>query len=124
MLRNIKSILKNIKSIESLFSNKKKDRNDALFQLFFYSILLKNKFKESTRIIPGLMNIRDLNKSNFSINISINNQIVEDVNPYIDEFESLLITKLSEIFDVDKPFTENDDINSCTYCAYKNLHSG
>ena len=116
--------IKNIKSIESLFSNKKKDRNDAVFQLFFYSILLKNKFKESTRIIPGLMNIRDLNKSNFSINISINNQIVEDVNPYIDEFESLLITKLSEIFDVDKPFTENDDINSCTYCAYKNLHSG
>ncbi|MFL2990719.1 MAG: PD-(D/E)XK nuclease family protein [Cytophagales bacterium] len=54
--------IKNIKSIESLFSNKKKDRNDAVFQLFFYSVLLKNKFKHSTRIIPGLMNIRDLNK--------------------------------------------------------------
>jgi hypothetical protein len=116
--------VKNIKSIESLFSNKKKDRNDAVFQLFFYSILLKNKFKKSHRIVPGLMNIREINKGNFSINISINNKKIEDINPYIEEFESLLIKKLSEIFDADKPFTENDDIDSCTYCAYKNLHSG
>ena len=116
--------IKNIKSIESLFSNKKKDRNDAVFQLFFYSVLLKNKFKHSTKIIPGLMNIRDINNVNFSINISINNKKIEDINPYIEEFESLLIIKLSEIFDIDKPFSENDDIDSCTYCAYKNLHSG
>jgi hypothetical protein len=69
------------------------------------------------------MNIREINKGNFSINISINNKKIEDINPYIAEFESLLIKKLSEIFDADKPFTENDDIDSCTYCAYKNLHS-
>ena len=34
---------KKIKSIDLLFSDRKKDRNDAIFQLLFYSILLKRK---------------------------------------------------------------------------------
>ena len=70
------------------------------------------------------MNIRDIKRKNFSINISIDNKKVYDVYPLLDEFEELLINKLSEIFDINQPFEENNDIESYTYCAYKNLHSG
>ena len=113
---------KNIKSIKSLFSNKKRERNDAVFQLFFYSLLLKNKISKVEKIEPGLMNIRDINRNNFSINISIGNKKVYDINPLLDEYEELLINKLSEIFDVNQPFEENEDKDSYIYCAYKNLH--
>ena len=113
---------KNIKSIKSLFSNKKRERNDAVFQLFFYSLLLKNKINKVEKIEPGLMNIRDINRNNFSINISIDNKKVYDINPLLDEYEELLINKLSEIFDVNLPFEENEDKDSYIYCAYKNLH--
>ena len=113
---------KNIKSIKSLFSNKKRERNDAVFQLFFYSLLLKNKINKVEKIEPGLMNIRDINRNNFSINISIDNKKVYDINPLLDEYEELLINKLSEIFDVNQPFEENEDKDSYIYCAYKNLH--
>ena len=75
---------KNIKSIKSLFSNKKRERNDAVFQLFFYSLLLKNKINKVEKIEPGLMNIRDINRNNFSINISIDNKKVYDINPLLD----------------------------------------
>ena len=68
------------------------------------------------------MNIRDINRNNFSINISIDNKKVYDINPLLDEYEELLINKLSEIFDVHQPFEENEDKESCTYCGYKNLH--
>ena len=49
------------------------------------------------------MNIRDINRNNFSINISIDNKKVYDINPLLDEYEELLINKLSEIFDVNQP---------------------
>ena len=113
---------KNIKSIKSLFSNKKRERNDAVFQLFFYSLLLKNKINKVEKIEPGLMNIRDINRNNFSINISIDSKKVYDINPLLDEYEELLVNKLSEIFDVNQPFEENEDKDSYIYCAYKNLH--
>ena len=52
----------------------------------------------------------------------VNNKKVYDINPLLDEYEELLINKLSEIFDVNQPFEENEDKDSYIYCAYKNLH--
>ena len=114
---------KKIKELESLFSNDRKDRNDAVFQLFFYSILLKNKIIDDNPIIPGLMNIREINNKNFTINISIGKNKVDNINSYLDDFENLLSKKLSEIFDKTLPFTETEDKENCKFCAYKNLCS-
>ena len=94
---------KRVKSLESLFSNERKDRNDAVFQLLFYSLLLRHKLVDDSPIVPGLMNIREINNKNFTINISIGNDKVDSVNDYLNEFEKLLSEKLSEIFDKNLP---------------------
>ena len=112
---------KKIKELENLFSSDKKDRNDAVFQLLFYSLLLKNKITDDNPIVPGLMNIREINNKNFTINVSIGKNKVDDVNNYLNEFEALLLNKLSEIFDQTLPFTETEDKDNCRFCAYKNL---
>ena len=114
---------KRVKNLENLFSSERKDRNDAVFQLFFYSLLLKNKIKNDNPIIPGLMNIREINNKNFTINISVDNDKINNVNDYLNEFESLLSKKLSEIFDKNLQFIETDDKEACKFCAYKNLCS-
>ena len=114
---------KRVKNLENLFSSERKDRNDAVFQLFFYSLLLKNKIKDDNPIIPGLMNIREINNENFTINISVDNDKINDVNDYLNEFENLLSKKLSEIFDKNLQFIETDDKEACKFCAYKNLCS-
>ena len=114
---------KRIKDIDSLFSDKRTERNDAVFQLFYYSLLLHNKLKDNLPIRPGLMNIREINNKNFNINIIINNKSVNSINEYLEDFEKKLIKKISEIFDIKVPFTQNDDENACKYCSYKNLCS-
>ena len=114
---------KKIKNIDLLFSDKKKDRNDAIFQLLFYSILLKEKFNKNININPGLMNIREMNNKNFSINISINNLPLKNAEPFLKDFEDSLIKTLNKIFDLNEPFKQTEDSNSCLYCAYKNMCS-
>jgi CRISPR/Cas system-associated exonuclease Cas4 (RecB family) len=112
---------KKIKGLDNLFSSEKKDRNDAVFQLLFYSLLLRNKLVDDSPIVPGLMNIREINNKNFTINISIGNDEVDSVNDYLNEFEKLLSEKLCEIFDKNLPFIETEDKDNCKFCAYKNL---
>ena len=112
---------KKIKGLDNLFSSEKKDRNDAVFQLLFYSLLLRHKLVDDSPIVPGLMNIREINNKNFTINISIGNDKIDSVNDYLNEFEKLLSEKLSEIFDKNLPFIETEDKDNCKFCAYKNL---
>ena len=114
---------KKIKSIDLLFSDRKKDRNDAIFQLLFYSILLKEKFNQKIIINPGLMNIREMHNKNFSINLSINNHELKNIEPYLKDFEDSLIKTINKIFDLDSPFTQTEDEDACLYCAYKNMCS-
>jgi len=114
---------KRIKDIDSLFSDKRTERNDAVFQLFYYSLLLHNKLNDNLPIRPGLMNIREINNKNFNINIIINNKSVTSINEYLEDFEKKLIKKLSEIFNIKVPFAQSDDENACKYCSYKNLCS-
>ena len=112
---------KKIKGLDNLFSSEKKDRNDAVFQLLFYSLLLRHKLVDDSPIVPGLMNIREINNKNFTINISIGNDKVDSVNDFLNEFEKLLSEKLSEVFDKNLPFKETEDKDNCKFCAYKNL---
>ena len=114
---------KKIKSIEMLFSDKKNQRNDAIFQLFYYSLLLKEKLKNNLPITPGLLNIREMSNRNFSINIFINNKKVNDINDHLQDFEKLLKDKLNQIFDINSPFIETDDKENCKFCSYKKLCS-
>ena len=82
---------------------------------------MRHKLVDDSPIVPGLMNIREINNKNFTINISIGNDKVDSVNDYLDEFEKLLSEKLSEIFDKNLPFIETEDKDNCKFCAYKNL---
>lgn len=113
--------IKKVKDLDSIFSLERKDRNNAIFQLLFYSLLLNEKKQNSLPILPGLLNIREMSSKKFKINIEIQKEIIEDVNRYLKEFEILLSNKISEIFDKEKQFIQTEDSEICKYCSYKNL---
>ena len=83
----------------------------------------KEKLKNNLPITPGLLNIREMNNRNFSINIFINNKKVNDINDHLQDFEKLLKDKLNQIFDINSPFIETDDKENCKFCSYKKLCS-
>ena len=111
------------KDIKSLFSNEKKERNDAVFQLLFYSLLVKNSQDKCLSITPGLINIRQVKNKISDIRIIINKKKIDNVLPLLDEFEKYLKVKINEIFDEKIPFTQNEDKEECKYCPYKNMCS-
>ena len=111
------------KDIKSLFSKEKKERNDAVFQLFFYSLLVKNSRDKCLSITPGLINIRQVKNKISDIRIIINKKKIDNVLPLLDEFEKYLKVKINEIFDEKIPFTQNEDKEECKYCPYKNMCS-
>ena len=111
------------KDVKSLFSKDKKERNDALFQLLFYSLLVKNSRDKCLSITPGLINIRQVKNKISDIRIIINKKKIDNVLPLLDEFEKHLKGKINEIFDDKIPFTQNDDKEECKYCPYKNMCS-
>ena len=113
---------KRIKSIASLFSSDKNDRNDAAFQLLFYALLYINARGFEEPISVGLNNIREMSISNFDSRLFFNrNDKINDVREYLNDFESLLVDTIKTIFNKDIPFYQTDDHDVCKYCSYKNI---
>ena len=113
---------KRIKSIDSLFSSDKNDRNDAAFQLLFYALLYINARGFEEPISVGLNNIREMSITNFDSRLFFNrNDKINDVREYLNDFESLLVDTIKTIFNRDIPFSQTDDHDVCKYCSYKNI---
>ena len=112
---------KKFKDVDSLFSDERRLRNDAVFQLFFYSLLFVENKGSDKPIIPGLNNIREINNKNFDYKLIIGNQKINDIREYLKSFEQLLISKLNEIYDEKLMFEQTKDIEICKYCSYRNI---
>ncbi|MCF6242168.1 MAG: PD-(D/E)XK nuclease family protein [Bacteroidales bacterium] len=118
------------KDFEQLFSEKISTRKKAVFQLFIYGLLFKNKDKFKAKpVIPGIYDLRGMHKENFSaelfLGLSKDKKVVDSdsFNKHLDEFKILLKEKLSEIFNKDIPFKQTEEPENCTYCPYKDICS-
>jgi len=112
---------KKFRDIDSLFSDERKLRNNAVFQLFFYSILYVESRGSDKPIIPGLNNIREINNKDFDYKLVFGGKKIKDIREYLSSFEELLIDKINEIFDKKLSFEQTKDVEICKYCSYKNI---
>ena len=98
------------KSVEELFKRDNENRNKAAFQAIFYALVYvkrnKNLFTPAskTKIQPGLINRKDVFKSDFEYGLSLNKDRLEDISNLLPEFETHLQTLLQEVFNPDQPF--------------------
>ncbi len=109
-------------NIPSLFSREGK-RNKAAFQTLLYALLYQvNQQPESkTRIVPGLINRLSLFDRKFEFGLKMNKKLVGDVRALLPEFEEHLKVLLEEIFNPVESFTQTENIETCRYCAYKDI---
>ena len=108
-----------VSKIESLFDRDSTTRNKAVMQVFYYCLLYKSKFPETTdRLIPGIFNSRDIFNKDFDVKIKHNKSFIEDFTLVEQEYTELLQEFLSEIFDPAVPFDQTDDTKKCDFCPY------
>lgn len=109
------------KEVTELFVRDGK-RNKAAFQVMLYALLYaSNARTRNHRIVPGLMNRLNLFDEGFRFGLKIGGKYVEDVRPFLPEFEAGLKEMLQELYDPDVPFTQTNDRTICRYCSYREV---
>jgi CRISPR/Cas system-associated exonuclease Cas4 (RecB family) len=97
-------------------------RNKAAFQVMLYALLYaSNERTKRHRIVPGLMNRLNLFDEDFRFGLKIGGKYVEDVRPFLPEFEAGLKEMLEEMYDPNVPFTQAKDGAVCKYCSYREV---
>lgn len=112
----------NFDSIASLFE-RKKDRNKAAFQAMLYAWVYERKNNSTYTLQSGLVNRKDLFKSDFEYGLQMDKKVVRDVRPLLPEFEDHFVKLLTEIFDKQTPFDQTDNLKTCEYCSFKEICS-
>ncbi|HNP18827.1 MAG TPA: PD-(D/E)XK nuclease family protein [Fulvivirga sp.] len=114
---------KNFTTLESLTDREDKNRNKAVFQVFFYSYLYWKKYADGTDAIePGLFNSLDLFQKEFNWQIVKDKDFnIKDFRQYTEAYEEQLGQLLHEIYDPSHPFDQTEDVKKCEYCAYREI---
>jgi len=113
------------KDLAGLFDASDDKRNKAIFQTFFYAMLFvrNNPDYAGRPVMSGLYNVKELYDKEFDLRIKLKgkggNNYVDDIIPYLSEYENELIRLISEIYDPSIPFQHAADTDKCFYC--KNL---
>lgn len=114
-------------SIESLFDRDDEKRNKAAMQTFFYALLYANKHPESTTVVPGIFNSKEMFSREFNYHLKMQGDKpaqktpIYNAMPYLEEFKSRLTNLLQELYSPEVPFDQTDDLKKCGYCPYQEI---
>lgn len=93
-------------------------KHKEVFQLLFYTLLLKDREILSKKFRLGIYPFKNFSdKLNF---VKINGEELLTLS-ILDEFEKILSDILSYIYDPDIPFTQAEDEKICRYCLHKSI---
>lgn len=115
-----------IESIEKLFdptpaAQYQRERNKAGFQTMFYAWLYMSKYGSEDAIVPGLIGIRELFQEDFDFRLTLKNRVMEDSRPYLKEFEGRFTELVQEVFSMDQPFTQTEQVKNCAFCDFRQI---
>ncbi|WP_215224811.1 PD-(D/E)XK nuclease family protein [Echinicola shivajiensis] len=118
---------KEFPSVDSLFDREHPKRNKAAMQTMIYGMLYQRKFPENRLALkPAIYNLREIFSKDFNpyLQLKEGRSKAEEVNDYRDyqeKFEQGLKGLLQEIFDLEVPFSQTEDLDKCQYCPYKQI---
>ena len=102
---------------DELTSNKK---NDKAFQLLLYTWILNKNDSNHNEFIAGIYPLKRI--SNGFIKVQTPEQKQNTLVGFdLNEFESQLISLLTDIYDPKLNFEQTDDPNTCLYCTYRSI---
>jgi len=93
-------------------------KHKEIFQLLFYAYLLKKELLTEKKFKLGIYPFKNLSdKLSF---VKINGKELFELS-ILEEFEKILSSILSNIYDPDIHFTQAEDEKACRYCLHKNI---
>ena len=110
--------------VEDLFRSEKMKDVRYITQTMLYSMMLSHKTGIDVR--PALYFVRYLGNENATtyLECSGRSNPLRGIHPYsvyADDFEAILRSKLTELFDPGVPFRQCEDEQTCLYCDFKTL---
>jgi hypothetical protein len=109
-------------SLEDLFDQTAKKRNKAAFQTLVYAFVWNEMHPGTANIYPGIYALKKIFKDEVS-RLTIRENGTREVNytELKDQFKSLLIGLLEEIFNPDLPFGQTSVEEHCQYCTFNSI---
>ena len=107
-------------SLDQLFDPAAKDRRHALLQAFFYAKAYAEKFRYDGPIQPVIYKLKTLYSEGLKP-ISFNKAPLTDYREIIDEYMKRFETVVREIVLSDKPFTQAECEDTCSFCRFRTL---
>jgi CRISPR/Cas system-associated exonuclease Cas4 (RecB family) len=114
-----------IPSLESLFNEKEKNRNDSWFQIFMYCYVLLAAGSESS-VHPSVYPVRNMYNEDFIDTLTIRdadgqNMLISNFGEVRELFGLHLANTIERIFDIEEPFRMTDNLKTCEDCPYARL---
>lgn len=89
------------------------------FQLLMYAYMFnKESDDRQENILSGIISFRELSKSMMTFKLNKNDILETDT---LIQFENILSKLVSEIFDINKEFSQTDNIENCEFCSFKGI---
>ena len=107
-------------TLDHLFDPTIKDRRHALLQAFFYARAYAEKFRYDGPIQPMIYKLKTLYSEGLKP-ISFNKSPLEDYHEIIDEYMTRFEALIREIILSDKPFSQAECDDTCSFCRFKTL---
>lgn len=117
---------KEIESVEKVFDRTpgttwKSGRNKAGFQTLFYAWLYASKRGAEDAVIPGLLNMQEIFQKEFDLRLKLNGEPLSDARPHLSLFEEKLSELITELYSLDQPFDQTEELNKCRFCDFKGI---
>ncbi len=109
--------------LSDLFDKEKKNRNKAALQTMIYSYVKHRNSPNESTIRPGIYCLRKIFEENYSYLIKSKEDGNKPVNfpEKVNEFETLMVNTLEELFNRDIPFSQTTITENCQYCLYNSI---
>jgi hypothetical protein len=106
------------KDLESLFNGTPDERISNITKTMLYAMMMYHTSGADVR--PVLYYVRTMHDVNYSPMMTDKSRKESGAmySAYREEFESLVASKLAEIYDPDVPFRQCEDDKTCRYCDY------
>lgn len=114
-----------IPSVESLFDEHKKDRNEAWFQILMYCSIYKKENSHDT-VRPAIYTVRSMYGKDFEDSLRVKDSngqavLINDFERIKDSYEFQLCQTIEKIFNQNEPFTMTNNVKKCEYCPFIKL---
>lgn len=105
-------------SVATMFEDMGKYK--GVLQTFYYALLVSSSefYKHQQKVKPGLLNRVNIFDQDFQFGIRLEEDILEDVAPLLQEFELKVKSKIEEILDEENAFRQTEDVAQCRKCEF------